>query len=158
MLEHGVDGAPRSLGGARRGFALFLTAGLVGLVGISLGTVLASRHVAEADALDDARRTADRTAAVVVAPLLTDALNGAPGARVRLDEEVHSRLEEGSIVEVAVWAADGTVVYAGRGHDIGQRLALPDAARTAIERHERTAEFDDSPRRVWCPASTGSWR
>ena len=135
----------RGLRGARARLSVFVAAGLLALIGICIGTVVASRQVAEADALDDAKRTAARTADVVVAPLLTDALHGVPGARVRLDEEVHSRLEEGSIVEVAVWAADGTIVYAGRGHDVGVRLALPDAARAAIDRQERAAEFGAGP-------------
>jgi two-component system NarL family sensor kinase len=137
--------APRSLRGARRGLGVFIAAGLLTLIGISLGTVVASRHVAEADALGDAERSADRTVAVVIGPLLTEAMDGVPGARERLDQEVDSRLAEGSVVEIAVWSADGTIVYAGHSENIGRRLPLPDDARAAIENRARHANFDDAP-------------
>src|SRR5690242_8720113 len=136
---------PVGMRGARRRLGVFIAAGLLALIGICLGTAVASRCIAEADALSDAQRTADRTAAVVVAPLLTDTLHGVPGARERLDEEVHSRLDEGSVVEVTVWAADGTIVYSGHGKDVGQKLTPPGAVSAAITRQERTADFDDAP-------------
>jgi signal transduction histidine kinase len=141
----GRAGAVRGHGGGRRRLGVFVAAGLLALAGISLGTVVASRQVAEADALADAERTAARTSEVVVAPLLTDLIQGVPGARSDLDEAVHSRLDEGSVVEMAVWGADGTVVYAGRPEDVGRRLPLPDAARAAIERDERSSDFADEP-------------
>ena len=146
-------GGRRGLRGVRRRLGFFIAAGLLALIGISLGTVVASRQVAEADALADAEHTAARTAEVIVGPLLSDMLRGVPGARTELDEAVHSRLDEGSVVEVAVWAGDGTVVYTGHVADVGRRLPLPSAARAAIERDERSSDFTDRPETGPIPGS-----
>jgi signal transduction histidine kinase len=124
---------------------VFVAAGLVALAVIAFGTVLASRQVAEADALNGAEHTADRTATYVVRPLLGAALNGDTTSRAELDREVRSRLEEGSIIEMVVWRSDGTVVYAGRSADIGRVIDLPDEARAAIERGERSTGFEAQP-------------
>jgi signal transduction histidine kinase len=158
MSEPGGTAGPTRLGrrglwGVRRRLVFFIAAGLLALIGISLGTVVASRQVAEADALADAERTAARTAEVVVGPLLTDVIRGVPQARTELDEAVHSRLDEGSVVEVAVWAGDGTVVYTGHLENVGRRLPLPDAARAAIERDERSSDFADEPETGPIPGS-----
>ena len=60
----------------RRSLITYLGAAALVLIVVAVGTTLVGRQVAQDEALRDAERTAQRTASLVVAPLLTDVERG----------------------------------------------------------------------------------
>jgi hypothetical protein len=60
----------------RRSLITYLGAAALVLIVVSVGAVLVGRQVAQDEALRDAERLAQRTANLVVAPLLADVLAG----------------------------------------------------------------------------------
>jgi signal transduction histidine kinase len=117
----------------RRSLITYLGAAAFVLVVVAVGATLVGRQVAQDEALKDAERVAQRTANLVVAPLLGDILNGDTGRRPELDRAVGIRLKDGSISELNVWDRTGTIIYADEPKDIGERLPVPDEVAAAID-------------------------
>src|SRR4051794_25726906 len=65
--------------GPHRALVAFLCTAVVGLVVVSAGSVLLSQSIAQGDALADAERETITLSEHLIAPVLTDALEGAPG-------------------------------------------------------------------------------
>jgi signal transduction histidine kinase len=108
------------------------------LVAIGFGTVVVARHVAQQDALKDAEQTTNRLAQLVVAPLIPGVLAGDETKRDELDRAVHTRLADGSVTEIDIWTADGTVVYCDEANNIGKRFATTSQLLDTIN-HDRTS-------------------
>ena len=103
----------------RRVLITYLGAAALVLVVVAIGATLVAGQVARDESLRDAERVAQRTANLVVSPLLGDVLNGNAAARSELDRAVSIRLQDGSITELNVWSRTGTVIYSDEADDIG---------------------------------------
>jgi two-component system NarL family sensor kinase len=137
----GPDTRPGVLG-VRRRLRAFVGVALAVLVVIGVATVIVAQAVAQAEALRDAERTTTRLAAVVVAPLLGPALAGDADRLDELDRAIDIRIADGTLIEVTVWRADGTVVYADETDTIGRRFDPSPAVRDAVESGRITSSVD----------------
>ena len=117
----GVRANPR----IRRSLITYLGAAALVLVVVAVGAVLVGRQVAQDEALRDAERVAQRTANLVVAPLLGEVLAGDVSRRPELDRAVANRIRDGSIAELNVWDRTGTVIYADEVAEIGDASRSP---------------------------------
>lgn len=118
------------------------TAVVLLLVGIS-GSV-ASSKLAEKEAVNDAAKTADLLAEVVVQPALTDDLvTGDPAALAALDQEVRAHVIDASTLRVKIWTPEGRIVYSDEPALIGQTFALDDDQRAVFTDPTTRAEVSD---------------
>jgi signal transduction histidine kinase len=92
------------------------------LVTIGFGTVVVARHVARQTALDDAERTTNTLARVIVDPLLRGVAAGDKTAMAKLGQAVSGRLADGSVTEIDIWKGDGTNVYCDEPDNIGKKF------------------------------------
>jgi two-component system NarL family sensor kinase len=95
-----------------------------------------------------------RTANLVVAPLLADVLAGDASRRPELDRAVANRVRDGSIAELNVWDRTGTVIYADDVTEIGERVPIPDEAAAAIDDGAVTSGVTDKPETGPIPGNT----
>jgi len=145
----GVRANPR----IRRSLITYLGAAALVLVVVAVGAVLVGRQVAQDEALRDAERVAQRTANLVVAPLLTEVLSGNAARRPELDRAVANRIRDGSIAELVVWDRTGTVIYSDDVAEIGERIPIPEEAATAIDNGAVTSNVTDAPETGPIPGS-----
>jgi two-component system NarL family sensor kinase len=138
----------------RRSLITYLGAAALVLIVVSVGAVLVGRQVAQDEALRDAERLAQRTANLVVAPLLADVLAGDASRRPELGRAVANRVRDGSIAELNVWDRTGTVIYADDVTEIGERLPIPDEVAAAIDLGTVTSNVTDEPETGPIPGST----
>ena len=129
----------------RRSLITYLGAAALVLAVVAVGAVLVGRQVAQDEALRDAERVAQRTANLVVAPLLGEVLAGDVSRRPELDRAVANRIRDGSIAEVNVWDRTGTVIYADDVAEIGERLPIPPEAAAAIDAGAVTSDVTTEP-------------
>jgi two-component system NarL family sensor kinase len=149
-----MPGRVRTNPRVRRSLITYLgAAGLVLLI-VAFGAVLVGRQVAEDEALRDAERLAQRTAELVVGPLLGDILNGDLSRRPELDRAVANRLRDGTIVELVVWERSGTIIYADEADDIGERLPVSEEVLAAIDRGVVTSDITEKPETGSFPGGT----
>lgn len=141
MTDASRSGAAR----VRRELVAFVTVGLLALTTIAIGAVAVIDWVAQEQALKEDERVTTRLATHLFAPLLDDVLSGAPGARLKLDGLVDSRLDDGLLHHVVVWDASGTVVYSEDDDVMGGRFPVPAAALAAIERGTITSGIEGPP-------------
>lgn len=139
----------------RRRLTAFVGTAVIVLVVIGLGAVVVARSVAQNDALNDAENTTSRLAALVVAPLLTEALGGNAERRDELDRAVQIRLGDGSVSEINVWRRDGTIIYADKPGVVGKRVAeVPDEVLAAIDKGETSSDIGIADESGELPAGT----
>lgn len=95
-----------------RAVVVFAVGSSVALLALVVGGAPASRHVAEQEAVRDARHTTDVLASSVIRPVLQDGLltGDAPALR-RLDEAVRRSVLSGPLVRVKLWTPAGRIVY-----------------------------------------------
>ncbi|MEZ5117493.1 MAG: sensor histidine kinase [Candidatus Nanopelagicales bacterium] len=118
---------------------------VVVVVGV-LGAV-ASRNVAERQAVNDAATITDLLAEAVVMPALDDSLLTFDAeATARLDSVVRSRVLGTSISRVKLWTPDGVIVYSDDPEAIGDRFALGEEERQALLEPMTHAEVSDLTR------------
>lgn len=126
----------------RRRLVAFVGTAVVVLLVIGLGSVVVARLVAQSEALRDAEGTTNRLAALVVGPLLTDALGGNAARRDELDRAVDIRLGDGTVSEINVWRRDGTIIYADSPGIVGKRVAeVPEEVLAAIDQGETRSDI-----------------
>jgi hypothetical protein len=87
----GMPGRVRTNPRVRRELITYLGAAALVLVLVAFGAALVGRQVAEAEGVRDAQRVGQRTADLVVGPLLRDILNGDRSRRAELDRAVVNR-------------------------------------------------------------------
>ena len=145
----GVRANPR----IRRSLITYLGAAALVLVVVAVGAVLVGRQVAQDEALRDAERVAQRTANLVVAPLLTEVLSGNAARRPELDRAVANRIRDGSIAELVVWDRTGTVIYSDDIAEIGERIPIPEEAAAAIDTGVVASNVTDQPETGPIPGS-----
>ena len=109
----------------RRVFAQVIAAALAVLVAVALLGVVASRRLAEAEAVTDAAKNAGLLANSVAAPALTEGLlTGDPAAVSAMDKAIREHVLGSSIVRVKIWDPTGLILYSDEPALIGQRFPL----------------------------------
>lgn len=122
-------------------------AALVVLVVVSVLGLVASRRIAEREAVNDAAQGTDLLARSVVQPALQDGLRTREAAAVAaLDRVVRDAVLDDQLVRVKVWDADGTIVYSDEPRLLGRRFALGDDERAALSHPVTEAEVSDLAR------------
>ena len=123
----------------RRVFAQVIAGALIVLVAVALVGVLASRRLAEAEAVNDAARITDLLADAVVQPALTDGLLSRDAAALGGDGpgRAGAPARAGDVVRVKIWTRSGRIVYSDE----------PAADRADASRSARTSATCSSTRR-----------
>jgi len=124
-------------------FPVAVIAVIVAVV-VAIAGSLASRHIAEQQAVHDVTETANVIADSAVAPVLTDSMltNRAEARRV-LDPVVHRAKQTTALVRVKVWRPDGTVLYSDEPRLIGATYPLDEAARSSLAENRAEASISD---------------
>lgn len=117
------------------------TTTLLVLVAVVAG--FASYQVAGGEVRDDAVGLATRMSASLIGPEAVRAERGDPSALDALEHSAAERLVDGSVSQITVWRADGTVVWSSDGALVGKRSTggVPFGAVAAGEAY---TEFDDT--------------
>jgi len=117
----------------RRVFAQVIALALVVLSLVAVLGVAASQRLAEAQAVNDAAKTANLLAEAVVMPAVTDALlTGDPTAVATIDRVIREQVMTQSIVRVKIWDPTGRVLYSDEPALIGKRFALSADAKEVL--------------------------
>jgi two-component system, NarL family, sensor kinase len=125
----------------RRVFTQVIAGALVVLCLVALGGVVASRRLAEAQAVNDAAKTANLLAEAVVQPAVSDALlTGDPKAVAAIDRVVREQVLTRKIVRVKIWDPTGRVLYSDQPALINQRFALKSEAQDVLVHPQTRAE------------------
>ena len=128
----------------RRVFAQVIAGALAVLVLVALLGVAASKRLAEAEAVNDAAKTANLMADAVVQPATRDALlTGDPAAVKAMDEVVRGRVLSPSIVRVKIWDPTGRILYSDVPALIGQRFPLGAEERDVLAHPQTRADVSD---------------
>jgi signal transduction histidine kinase len=138
----------------RRELTAFLAVALLVLAAVSAGTAVISERIARANALAKAQRTATRLGQLLITPLLTDYLRGVPGALADLDRIVDYRMSDGSVTSMAVWTAEGRVLYASHEELIGEAYAPTPELLTAVG-GTVVADVDEEPETAYRQVAPG---
>ncbi len=131
--------------GIRRELFLFYGAAALALIVVAVGAVLASRSVAQSQALTESEGMTTRMADLVMGPLLLAAMNGGEDERAALVNAVEHRMKDGYLREVMVWDASGRVIFADDPNEIGQQVEPPQEVIDAITRGTISSEFESEP-------------
>ena len=128
----------------RRVIVQVIIGAIVVIVAVGLVGVVAARRLAEAEAVNDAAKTADLLADAVVQPVLTDGLLiGDASAMSSMDSVVRQHVLAGSIVRVKIWDAQGRVVYSDEPALIGQTFPLGEEEREVFTTPATRADISD---------------
>jgi two-component system, NarL family, sensor kinase len=128
----------------RRVFTQVVVAALAVLIGVGLVGVVASRRLAEAQAVNDAARITDLFADAVVQPALTEPLlNGDAAAVKAMDRAVRPHLGSWRLVRVKVWSQQGRILYSDAAALIGQSYPLAEDDLEVLEVPRTVAEVSD---------------
>ena len=106
---------------ARLEVMAFFVVPLMVLAAVATTTVIVSERIARTNALTNAESIARRFTQLLLAPLLDEALSGAPGKWDELNRIVSNRLSDGSITFLVVWAPDGQILYASVPEAVGDK-------------------------------------
>jgi two-component system NarL family sensor kinase len=114
------------------------------VVAVALFGAIASRQMAEHQAVGDAAHLGDMLATTVVQPALRNGIvDQEPHAVARLDAAVRSHLVGDSIIRVKLWTADGLVVYSNDPVLVGKSFPLSDDHKAVIAHPALRAEVTD---------------
>ena len=140
-----IDGASEPPLRMRRIVSQLLVGVVLVLIAVTVGGTLASRRLAEREAVNGSAKTADLLADVVVQPALTDQLLAGDQPSIKeFDDLVRtSILKDDRAVRVKLWGRDGTIIYSDQGDLIGKRFALDAEQREVLANHTVVAEISD---------------
>ena len=128
----------------RRVFAQVTAAALVVLVAVALAGAVGSQRVAEAQAVDDATKTASLLAEAVVQPALSEGLlTSSPAAMRAMDQAVREHVLGDSIIRVKIWDSTGRILYSDAPALIGQRFPLGTEERDVLANPQTRADVSD---------------
>ena len=128
----------------RRVFVQVIAAALVVLTAVALVGVAASRRLAEAEAVNDAAKTANLLADAVVQPALTEALlTGDATAVAAMDKVIREHVLDRSIVRVKIWSPTGRILYSDERALIGQTFPLGAQERGVLTDPQTRADVSD---------------
>jgi len=121
------DGKVAERSEVRNAVNRFLLIGLTALIIVAVPVALWVRAQAESHALTNAVSLTQRLADYTIGPLVTEPLlRGDPAALRLLDSRMEPWTNEGSIVWLKVWDAEGRIVYSDVPSLIGHHIAVPD--------------------------------
>ncbi len=128
----------------RRVFVQVIAGALVVLAAVAFLGVAASRRLAEAEAVNDAAKTANLLADAVVQPALTEALlAGDATAVAAMDKVVRGHVLDRSIVRVKIWSPSGEILYSDEPALIGQTFPLGAQERGVLTNPQTRADVSD---------------
>lgn len=128
----------------RRVFVQVVAGALAVLAVVALVGVFASRRLAEAEAVNDAAKTADLLADAVAQPALSEGLlSGAPSAVAAMDHAVRAHVLGSSIVRVKIWDPTGRILYSDAPALIGERFPLGAEEQDVLTNPQTRADVSD---------------
>lgn len=128
----------------RRVFAKVIAGGLVVLAVVAVVGVAASQRLAEAEAVNDAAKTANLLADAVVQPALSEALlTGEASAVAAMDKVVRQQVLSTSVVRVKIWDPAGRILYSDDPALIGQRFPLGAEEKDVLAHPQTRADVSD---------------
>jgi signal transduction histidine kinase len=128
----------------RRVVAQVVAAAAIVVVLVSVLGSVASRKLAEQEAVHDAANTTDLLADAVVQPALSDELAAMdPAAIAAFDAVIRDHVVGPSIVRVKVWTPDGLIVYSDEPRVIGETFDLGEDERDVLTNPVTRAEISD---------------
>jgi len=128
----------------RRVFVQVIAGALVVLAAVALVGVAASQRLAEAEAINDAGKTANLLADAVVQPAVSEALlTGDASAVAAMDQVVREHVLDRSIVRVKIWSPTGRILYSDEPALIGQRFPLGAEERDVLTHPQTRADVSD---------------
>jgi len=114
------------------------------LVAVALAGVVASRRLAEAEAVNDAAKTANLMADAVAQPALTEGLlSSTPAAVAAMDQVVRAHVLGSSIVRVKIWDPTGRILYSDAADLIGERFPLGAEEQDVLTNPQTRADVSD---------------
>ena len=131
--------------GIRRELFLFYGAAALALIVVAIGAVIASRSVAQSQALTESEGMTTRLADLVLGPLLLASMNGGDEEHAALVSAIEHRMKDGYLREVVVWDAAGNVIWADDPAEIGKQLPPPPEVTEAITHGTISSDFEDEP-------------
>lgn len=128
----------------RRVFVQVVAGALAVLVAVALAGVVASRRLAEAEAVNDAAKTANLMADAVAQPALTEGLLSSTSAAVAaMDQVVRAHVLGSSIVRVKIWDPTGRILYSDAADLIGERFPLGAEEQDVLTNPQTRADVSD---------------
>jgi two-component system, NarL family, sensor kinase len=128
----------------RRVFTQVIVAALAVLIGVGLVGVVASRRLAEAEAVNDAARITDLFADAVVQPALTEPLVSGDAAALRaMDQAVRPHVGSWRLIRVKIWSQQGRILYSDASALIGQSYPLAEDDLEVLKVPRTVAEVSD---------------
>lgn len=128
----------------RRVFIQVIAGALVVLVAVALLGVAASQRLAQAEAVNDAAKTANLLADAVVQPALSEALlSGDASAVSIIDQVVRDHVLDRGIVRVKIWDPTGRILYADEPALIGQTFPLGAEEKDVLTNPQTRADVSD---------------
>jgi signal transduction histidine kinase len=128
----------------RRVFTQVIAGALVVLAAVALVGVAASRRLAEAEAVNDAAKTANIMAEAVAQPAVSEALLTSDAtALAAMDTVVRTHVLSRSIVRVKIWDPTGRILYSDAPTLIGQRFPLGAEERDVLAHPQTRADVSD---------------
>ena len=120
--------------GVWRSVAGFSIAGVLAVVAVGFGLVVASRRVGEREAIASARAQTVQVAREIVEPTVTNGLSsGDPTVVLAIDDLVRRFIISKDLVRVKVWRADGRIMYANDPRLMGETFAIEDDELAVLE-------------------------
>jgi len=129
---------------ASRGRIILYGSGLVAVVAVVVGALIAGRTVARNDAFRDAGRMTSELA-VQVGPLLAGGGNADAVRFAELNRTIDIRKSDGFLKKVNIWDVTGRVIDADDASQIGRLLEPPPEAVLAIADGAVSSEFEAEP-------------
>ncbi|MGH1489577.1 MAG: sensor histidine kinase [Acidimicrobiales bacterium] len=125
-------------------FVFFTIAGLVGMLAIGGGGLVASQRAGRAEAMADVRALTQVVAKTVVEPNLTaELIAGDEGNIAVLDAIVTERVIDDTTVRVKLWDASGKIVYSDEPLLIGEVYELEADKHRSLWSGETVSEISD---------------
>jgi len=128
----------------QRVFVQVIAGAIIVIIAVALVGVVAARRLAEAEAVNDAAKTADLLADTVVQPALAEGLiTGDPAAVKAVDDAVGLHVLGGSIVRVKIWDSNGTIIYSDEDRLIGKSFPLGEEELEVFSDPKTRADISD---------------
>jgi two-component system NarL family sensor kinase len=128
----------------QRVFIQIIAGAILVIVAVALVGVVAARRLAEAEAVNDAAKTADLLADSVVQPALADGLlTGDAAAFASMDSAIREHVLGHSIVRVKIWDSNGRIVYSDEPALVGQTFPLGDEELAVFSNPVTRADISD---------------
>jgi len=129
--------------GTRRELTLLVAYGFLVMLVIGLGATFATRSVAQQQALEESERMAEQLAEGLVKPLWRGYQSGDPASVAAFHREVDDRMSTGNLTQMAVWSADGVLLFT-TNQEVGS-MDRPDPEQFAAAlRGETTGDLENA--------------